>query len=306
MQSVHYFPRYSQKENGVTNNTLLLFLRLMEFSRNRFESYLLRLAGDADLEFSPQWLHIGQQKPAPNSVVDGYIAQDSVRIAVETKLGPVFGRDQLERHLEAFGAENHRLLVLLCPSAPQLQGGLEAFRAVASKRNIQVLATTFEKIISVMREVLTDRDEEMLALIEDFESFCTVTDLLPDGKYFIFTPPCGPSHKDNEELHLYYCPNHRSRRSADFLGIYADKVVRAIGRIKKAVPCTIDLGRGLVSVTTGETLSAEESERILEAAKRAPSMAGTFPKITHSSSATNGQAPASAKAHVTAFRAPYA
>ncbi len=33
MRAVHYFPRYSQRENAVTNNALLLLLRLHEFSR---------------------------------------------------------------------------------------------------------------------------------------------------------------------------------------------------------------------------------------------------------------------------------
>ena len=56
MRSIHYFPRYSQRENTVTNNTLLLLLRLMEASRIKFEEFITRLAGDADLEFSPQWL----------------------------------------------------------------------------------------------------------------------------------------------------------------------------------------------------------------------------------------------------------
>ena len=122
MRSVHYFPRYSQRENVVTNNTLLLFLRLMEFSRSRFETFLGALAGDADLQFAPEWLRIGQQKVADRSVLDGFIAQDSIKIAIETKLGTNFNSDQLMRHLEIFERENHKLLVLLGPVAPQLGG----------------------------------------------------------------------------------------------------------------------------------------------------------------------------------------
>ena len=67
MRSIHYFPRYSQRENTVSNNTLLLLLRLMKASRTKFEEFITRLAGDADLEFSPQWLRIGQQQSTRES-----------------------------------------------------------------------------------------------------------------------------------------------------------------------------------------------------------------------------------------------
>ena len=118
MRSIHYFPRYSQRENTVTNNTLLLLLRLMEASRTKFEEFVTRLAGDADLEFSPQWLSIGQQQITRGSVVDGYIAQESFKIAVETKLTPQFSVEQLDRHLAIFSREDHRLLILLAPALP--------------------------------------------------------------------------------------------------------------------------------------------------------------------------------------------
>ncbi len=270
MQSVHYFPRYSQKENVVTNNTLLLFLRLMEFSRSRFESFLAKLAGESDLQFDPQWLRISQQKVSRESVVDGFIAQDSIKIAIETKLGPVFDHNQLERHLSVFKNEDHKLLILLCPSVPRLEDGIESIRQAALKHSVEVLPTSFGQIMAVMREVLTDRDEDMLALLEDFADFCTLTGLISEEQYFLFTPPCGPSHLDNEELHLYYCPAERPRRAASLLGIYARREVRAIGRIAKVVTCTIDRQARSVLVQTGENLTPEERNRVLTAADRAP------------------------------------
>jgi hypothetical protein len=52
MSEVHYFPRYSQPENVVTNNTLLLLLRLREYSRYKFENFMEKLCGDEDVQLA--------------------------------------------------------------------------------------------------------------------------------------------------------------------------------------------------------------------------------------------------------------
>ena len=38
MSEIHYFPRYSQPENVVTNNTLLLLLRLHQYKKLQYEA----------------------------------------------------------------------------------------------------------------------------------------------------------------------------------------------------------------------------------------------------------------------------
>ena len=47
MTHIHYFPRYSQKENFCTNNSLLLMYRLYQFNQLRFEKFLKILLTDA-------------------------------------------------------------------------------------------------------------------------------------------------------------------------------------------------------------------------------------------------------------------
>ncbi len=270
MRSVHYFPRYSQRENAVTNNTLLLLLRLVEASRTKFEEFVTRLAGDADLEFSPQWLRIGQQRTTRGSIVDGYIAQDSFKIAVETKLTPLFSVGQLERHLTIFSREDNRLLLLLAPTLPFENEELIEFCDHAQQKRVSILITTFERIIEVMRAVLSPNDEEMNALVDDFEAFCDESELLPNDRFMLFTPPCRSSYPDNELLHLYYCPSDRPFRRAQFLGIYANRNVRAIGKIAKVADCEIDLAASDVKVLHNVPLDATEKSRVIEAARLAP------------------------------------
>ena len=63
MTQVTYFPRYSQKENHVTNNTLLLLRHLYEFNRLKFAKFLEELGDDTSdiaerlgLQFNPKFL----------------------------------------------------------------------------------------------------------------------------------------------------------------------------------------------------------------------------------------------------------
>lgn len=274
MSEVHYFPRYSQPENVVTNNTLLLLLRLREYSRFKFEKFMESLCGEQDLQLGSSWLRFQQQKGTGRSVLDGFIAQDSVKIAVETKLSEAFNLEQLENHLAVFGAEQHKLLIMLSPSIGTISAQqLAAVRERAKLKNTQVVHTSFEDIVGKVRECLSPHDEEMAALVDDYEAFCSDMKLLPRDEYTLFVPPCGQSFHDNEELRLYYCPATWNRRNARYLGIYKDKRVRALGRIAKVVACDVDAQAGTTKpVGDGAgALTQDEDARIVAAALRGQS-----------------------------------
>jgi hypothetical protein len=273
MSEIHYFPRYSQPENFVTNNTLLLLLRLYQYNRLKFERFMELLCADEVAQLATSWLHFRQQRGTGKSVLDGFIAQDSLKIAVETKLVDAFDSVQLERHLSVFGTEQHKVLILLSPSMREVPASqLEAIRQAASPRNIQVLPTSFADIVQHARACLSEHDEEMRVLVDDYETFCSDIGLLPRDKYTMFAPPCSQSFKDNIELRLYYCPASWSRRKAAYLGIYYDKSVRAIARIAKVVACSVDVHVGSVSLQDANgSLTREEQHRIVEATRRARS-----------------------------------
>lgn len=271
MRSIHYFPRYSQPENVVTNNTLLLLVRLHEFSRLKFERVIEELCEGEDAEFSPQWLQFSQQVKASTSVVDGFIAQESVKIAVETKRYGYFSADQLERHLELFSDEQNKLLILLSPNLDSNgEEQLKLCKGTASKRGIEVVHTSFESLIKLTRGQLSDFDEEMGALVDDFELFCSEFKLLPADEYKLFVPPCRYSRSDNEKFRLYYCPADRPVRKAKYLGVYADRCIWDIGQISKIMACSVDLSSRTVNVVDSETsLTDDERLRIIGATEGA-------------------------------------
>ena len=84
MNTIHYFQRYSQRENVVTNNTLLLFSRLYTHNPYSFGGFINECL-DAPLGVGVSFV---QQKRASSkgSVPDGLISQSSFKIVIETKL----------------------------------------------------------------------------------------------------------------------------------------------------------------------------------------------------------------------------
>ena len=85
----------------------------------------------------------------------------------------------------------------------------------------------------------------------------------------LFVPSCGKSIEHSEQFELYYCPATRPARQAEYLGLYANKTVRAIGRIAKVMTCRVDLSVSQVYAEGPQILSADEVNRILGASRGA-------------------------------------
>jgi hypothetical protein len=214
-----------------------------------------------------------QQFGTAESVVDGYLYQDALRIAIETKLrADSFDLDQLQRHLSGFSHGQGGFLILLSPERARIGGAaFDEFRASAAARGVSIAHITFHEVIKAARECLNDFDEEMQALINDYEAFCSEESLLPIDGWTLFVPPCGPSHSINIDNTLYFCPAAWTRRKARYLGIYYDKAVRQIGIVAKVVQC--DVVNDVVEATK-EPITPAEQARIVRAAKTAKAELG--------------------------------
>lgn len=268
MTSIHYFPRYSQPENFVTNNSLLLLSRLYEFSRFKFERLLGLVCAANDVDPPDIGLHFSQQIGTTASVVDGYVSQRGLHLAVETKLGENFSLGQLKRHMKIFReGRDQQFLLLLGTTENPLSELQKREMELALPKGVTMLCTSFEALIRLGKECLSDFDEEMHALFTDFESFCSGEKLLSTDQHTLFVPPCGISYEENLSCQLYYCPATWGRRKARYLGIYAKKAVRAIGIVNKVVECNVDLANKKLDILSlnGAELSQSEMARILKA-----------------------------------------
>jgi hypothetical protein len=99
VKDVHYFQRFSKREDFVTNNTLLLLSRLQHHDFHLFQETLPELSHLEDLSVGAS---ITQQESSPSGrISDGVLRQQSFHIIIETKRGASFDLDQLTGHLFA-------------------------------------------------------------------------------------------------------------------------------------------------------------------------------------------------------------
>lgn len=276
---IHYFQRYHQKENVATANTMLLLSRLYQYSPDKFYRALKEMADLDDLEPGPIFTI---QEKNKDSIPDATIAQAGFKVVVETKLGPLFNLDQLNKHLEAFGPEAQTRILLTLAPQPMESGQLAEFDELlaqsnrSAKRPVIHVNKTFSDIIREVADVLDDRDFEMLDVLEDYRDFCEHDGLISVTSSNLMHVW---SSKRTFEANLKGCLYHRGadKRISDFsyLGLYKEKSVRAIGKVASVVRATVtenptyEILRGtppsdyrarIATVTEGEVLEGYARE----------------------------------------------
>lgn len=236
---IHYFQRYHAKENVATANTMLLLSRLYSYSSDKFFRFLKsEFFSDA---FEPEIVFNLQEK-STKSIPDATITQESFKIVVETKMSDWFYSDQLLRHLKSFGDEKYKVIITLAPElmAPEkkkeFDDQLKKYNAT-QRYPIMHVNTTFEGIINAIRDVIDDRDYEMQEVLEDFLNYCYNDKLIivSDSWKRMRVQLAGTTFNFNISENLYYDDIERGFSAHDYLGLYKEKSVRAIGKINAII-----------------------------------------------------------------------
>jgi hypothetical protein len=266
MSKIHYFQRYSQKENVITNNTLLLFSRLYNESPHKFKLFLNELTNEYDINVG---VNFNQQEKGKGSIPDGSIYQSSFKIAIETKLSENFSISQLTNHLHSFKSESSKVLLALSPK--KIKDNIqENFKKsiinynIENETNINFISTTFKEIVFKFREVISDYDIELHSIIDDYENFCLSVGMIRNDEYRMLTIACGATLSDNFKNKCYYDPIDRGYSHCTHLGIYNQKRVKGIGKITNIISANlIDVNKlEIVNTTNGEATS-EQIENII-------------------------------------------
>lgn len=262
MSSIHYFPRYNQKENQVTNNTQLLLSRLYYHSPLKFEKILNEVFTDEPFDLNIG-VNFSQQNKGINSIPDGSISQESFQILIETKTDTGFYADQLIRHLSAFQEKySQRILFALSPFEvpPSIRKQVNQHIKNNNLNQVKFAAATFADIISAVRNNVSEYETELSAVIEDYEKYCIesrLVDYRSASTMLAFSTSA--SHKENRKYNLYYDPVTRNNNHPfAYLGLYRNKKIYAIGKYSKTVYC--DLHEGKLVPTRGETLDITDDE----------------------------------------------
>lgn len=279
---IHYFQRYHGKENVHTANALLLLSRLYSYSPDLFFTFLKTniLPENIDPEISFT-LQESNQKPTPPpteteldkedySIPDAVISQPSFKIAIETKLHGQFTLKQLLTHLKSFENEDYRVLLTLDP-APMKIGIQREFLQALSKYNTENGTSiihrhlTFSDLVNQLRALIGPRDYEIEAVLDDYFDYCAQSGLIQDGWQRMHVRLAGTTLRSNFALNLYYDNAEHGFSPHAYLGLYAQKSVRALGKITDIVTFDDRSGQAQYTVESG-TLTDEMKGRIASAA----------------------------------------
>lgn len=232
---IHYFQRYHQKENVETANTMLLLNRLYMYSPNKFYALLKRnfLPQNAEIEMC---MELQKKSVNTSTVPDAVISQPSFKIVVETKLKGDFDINQLLGHLAEFENEKYKVLLTFDPQPmkevikKKIQEELYKYNE-ANNTNIAHCHITFSEILKSVQSIIDERDYDMQEIVQDYEEFCYADGLIPDAWKRMRVQLAGTTIDINKKLNLYYDNVERGFSEHDYLGLYNQKSVRAIGKI---------------------------------------------------------------------------
>ena len=232
---IHYFQRYHEKENVATANTMLLLSRLYSYSSGAF--FNVFNLQDYSNTFTPEIIFKLQDKN-DESIPDATITQDSFKIVVETKMSDCFKKNQLLKHLNSFGDEKCKILLTLAP-APMSKENKSSIDAELKKYNKKKSApvvhinTTFEKLANAIDEQLTENDNEMKEILEDYRDYCFNDDLITASESWKYMRVQLASKSFDECIYenVYVNRADKGFRAFDYLGLYKYKSIRAIGKV---------------------------------------------------------------------------
>lgn len=242
---VHYFQRYHKGEDVATANTMLLVSRLYTYSSNKFFQFL-KDQFFSDIDFEPELSFILQDS-GTESVPDATISQPSFKLVIETKLTDWFYKEQLIKHFGKFKNEEYKALITLSTDFMEPKKKSMIDQAISEynekhQTNIIHVNTTFMTLAQGIQDVITDHDYEMQDVLDDYLDYCHNDKLImaSDAWKTMRMQLAGTTFDFNISENVYYDNINRGFRSHDYLGLYKQKSIKAIGKISAIITATLD------------------------------------------------------------------
>lgn len=195
MSALNDFQTYSQRENHVTNNTMLMLRHVYRISPRLLEDVLQGLLEEDEVEIGPRF---EQQVGAAHSVPDAVLSQRPLNIYVEAKHGDGINDAQLERHMLSVSRnghpENSAFLISLTKNRPD-EDSNERWKKKALSHGITFAATTYHALLEVL-ETACSGNPDLQEILEDFQSFMGRENLVPDQYRKLVAMLCGQSWRE--------------------------------------------------------------------------------------------------------------
>jgi len=258
MAGVSYFQRYAQRENHVTNNTLLVMRHLYQSGPGKLEQVLHDLLDDDKITLGPTFR---QQIKEERSVPDALIGQEAFRLYFETKLSQALDLNQLMRHIDSIAAKSvvgEAQTILIGLSTSEMRANdAETVAAYGRRVGVVFRSVSFGNVARAVSDACADYEPALKAVVLDYIDFLESERLLYASEDRMLVAPCGTSYAENEQFGVYYDGADRpSRAPCRFFGVYMDKRISLVGEIKAVLVCGYDAGK--IEVQTTERGHADD------------------------------------------------
>lgn len=266
MATLNPFQHYSQGENTVTNNVLLMFSNLYEISPKFYEDFIRGLTEDGSAyEIIPRFTQ--QVNNEGNGFIDGHIQVKASKIIIETKLDGLETVEKLIKYSDSFKDGEHKILLHLS-KIKYPEDKIEEIRNKIKIKNIaggiNFYSITFGDIVENLKELANNHlyERYLQRLSDHFESYCLNMGLMPRTNHLLRVMACGESFDMNVKYQFYFDLASRGYREFNYLGIYKWKSVRYIGQVENMVLADWDEDTGLTILKESSQTTESQKERL--------------------------------------------
>lgn len=280
MSEVGFFPKYEQKENRVTNYTLLLFKQIYNENPSVFQEFIENLLSD-DSKTINVGVNFTQQEgylcDSGKSIIDGVISQLPFTIFIETKNSDWFYKGQLERHVSNLKQLQGQKIFLALANFDGLKDEQKWFADFVKNyqdKDLIIKNLEFEELKFALDEVSKGIKSEILStMIKEYEQFLSDSDLLPTWKYRLDVVNCAKTKEDVLAHKVYICPEAKGaykHARSKYFGIYENKTVNCISEIKAVCTAEYDeeTKKHKISISWFDKDNCNESEILKEAEEK--------------------------------------
>ncbi|MCM8568557.1 hypothetical protein NE848_04155 [Gramella jeungdoensis] len=271
MAVLNQFQQYSQGENTVTNNVLLMLSNLYEINPKYYEEYIRGLTEDSDnYEVIPTFLQ--QFNNRGDGFIDGHIQIKASKIIIETKLHGLEWIDKLLKYSKSFDHNEYKLLFHLS-SSKYPQSDIEKINTRLKngglKGKVNFHSITYQDLVDQLKELAKNYTYEqyLQRLNEHFEAYCLGMGLMPRSSHILRAMACGQSFDLNVKHKFYFDLASRGYSDFNYLGIYKWKSVRYIGKVENVIVANWDETEGLEVLDKKFDITKDQENRLIDAIK---------------------------------------
>lgn len=271
MAVLNQFQYYSQEENTVTNNVLLMLSNLYEISPKYYEEFIKGLTEDSDqYEVIPSFRQ--QVGNRGNGIIDGHIQIKASKIIIETKLHGLEWINKLVKYSKSFDHNEYKLLIHLS-STKYSQTEIEKIEYRLSELKdlgkVNFQSVTYQDLVDQLKELANNYQFEhyLQRLNEHFESYCIGMGLIHRSNNVLRAMACGQSYDLNIKHQFYFDLASRGYSDFKYLGIYKWKSVRYIGLVENMIQADWDEVNGLNVKNSKHPVTKVQEQKLIEAIK---------------------------------------